>query len=106
MAPCAQYRVEGSEEYFEEFVRLPKGHQERVTRLLAHLQHSPHAPFSGVTPLRGEQIGIYEFRVSQSRGARRLFFTIDDDACAVFLECIVTHPTWARRRDGRSTRNL
>jgi mRNA-degrading endonuclease RelE of RelBE toxin-antitoxin system len=104
--PCDSYRLEGSEQYFEEFVRLPPGHQRRVTRLLEHLQREPRAVFAGVTALRGEWAGFFEFRISQSRGARRLFFRIDDAQCAVFLESIATHPTWDPGRDARGIRRL
>jgi len=103
---CDEYRLEGSDEYFEEFVRLQPGHQQRVTRLLEHLNLTPHASFPGVWPLRGEQLGIMEFRISQSHGSRRLFFTIDDDECVVHLEAIATHPDWNRGSDERSIRNL
>ncbi|MEX2100185.1 MAG: type II toxin-antitoxin system RelE/ParE family toxin [Acidimicrobiia bacterium] len=104
--PCETYRVEASGEYFEEFVRLPAGHQRRVVRLLSHLKADARAPFAGVTALRGEWSGVYEFRISQSRGARRLFFTIDDAECVVVLEGIATHPTWDPGRDARGIRRL
>lgn len=99
MTQQATWTIEGDAQYWDEFPRLPDGHQERVRRLLVHLQVNPHAPYPGVKELRGTWKGTYEFTISQSNGSRRLFFTIDDETRTVHLERIAPHPNWNRSRD-------
>lgn len=98
------FRIDLADEFYEAFVALRSGHQERVRRLLEHLQVAPREVYPGVKRLRGMQSHLYQFMVSQSDGMR-LLFSVDDDERVVRIEYLGKHPSWSRARDRQTPEN-
>jgi len=98
------FRIEAPDEFYAAYVALNAGHQERVRRLLEHLQVAPREPFPGVKRLRGMQSDLYQFMVSQSEGTR-LLFSVHDAEQVVRIQRLGKHPDWRRSRDRQRPEN-
>lgn len=99
---CTKYSIQADDSYFEAFVALEVGYQNRITRLLTHIASSPtDTNFPGLKQLRGEWSGYFQYFVSERHGTRLIYWIADDD-CQVNIDYLGNHPSWSRTRDNQS----